>query len=445
MKKKNLLLVVMAVFVTASAWALPVGSIIKKAAPLDVQVTNPGFPAGATVDFKAVTVDNKLWAKAVGTGYTLAVNPWSSQVRIYVGAQMHEISPNNDVAYITATPATRTTVLTAFPFNRNLSLPGGGSANFATFNQIAVLQEHDNNFNSTATWAFNQTAANSGLTETEKPVLTTATAGTQVGASLPLTLAATDDSGDFFYYISDAANNYHTILFESGTILGLTPDTEYNFEVVAIDYAGNISDPKFIQINGTPYESVVKGTAGSVEFCITSTANSFVLSARPTTPTGEFNWFGVAVNGGEVVDCLDSWSDNGSLFPGLKQFSKSFTGVTGDAEGKVRLEFVYIVGPFSPEPVQADEWMLFFEQQRKASTLTVGDRAGEFIEFQLGDSNEGDCFPRGFKTPTITKEVAKKQFFTIDGRAVATPTSGLFIVKKIFTDGSVGAEKVLIK
>ncbi len=85
MKIKNLLLVVVAVFAAASVSAAPVGSIIKKAVPFPVDVDGVGtpFPAGAVCDFKAASVNGKLWAKGVGTGYTLAANPWSTQVRIW--------------------------------------------------------------------------------------------------------------------------------------------------------------------------------------------------------------------------------------------------------------------------------------------------------------------------------------------------------------------------
>ena len=53
--------------------------------------------------------------------------------------------------------------------------------------------------------------------------------------------------------------------------------------------------------------------------------------------------------------------------------------------------------------------------------------------------------PTGISIPFVAKEVVKTQYFTIDGRQVAVPTSGIHLVRKTFNDGSVITEKVIVK
>jgi len=215
------------------------GSIIKKNAPLDVVIDhsyNLSFPAGATVDFKAVTIGGKLWAKVVGTGYELFSNPWSSQVRIHTPT-LHEISANNDAGYITVDRGTNTTIVTAYPFT--------------TINQIAVCQDDDNSFNGTATWDYDVNAPNSGLTsDTEKPVLTKVQIGAQNGTTLLISCKASDNSGDYFYLVTDTANNYSFASFtDDFTITGLTTGINYTLSVKAVDFSGNESTGVTTAIN----------------------------------------------------------------------------------------------------------------------------------------------------------------------------------------------------
>ncbi len=58
-----------------------------------------------------------------------------------------------------------------------------------------------------------------------------------------------------------------------------------------------------------------------------------------------------------------------------------------------------------------------------------------------------DCVdtPTRIITPVTGKDLLKVQYFTIDGREVANPASGLYIVKKIYDDNSVKTEKMFVK
>lgn len=51
----------------------------------------------------------------------------------------------------------------------------------------------------------------------------------------------------------------------------------------------------------------------------------------------------------------------------------------------------------------------------------------------------------GITTPVNDQEVVKSQYFTIDGRQVANPGSGIYIVRKTCKDNSVKTEKMFVK
>lgn len=232
---KKTLLFVFAALASIGLFAVtPHGSIIKKDAPLDVVIDSSWgdgtpFSAGAKVDFKAVTIGGKLWAKIVGTGYTLGPNPWSSQVRIYVPAK-HEISKNNDPNYIEVDRETTTTLVTAYPYT--------------TISQIAVCQDNNHDyFNGTTIWDYDVYTVNSGLTgDNQIPLLTKREIGIQDGTTLQISCRASDNSGDYFYLITDVANNFYFASFaDDFTVTGLDPELTYTLSVVAVDFSGNES------------------------------------------------------------------------------------------------------------------------------------------------------------------------------------------------------------
>ncbi len=232
---KKTLLFVFAALTSIGLFAVtPHGSLIKKDALLDVVVDaqwgdGTPFSAGAKVDFKAVTIGGKLWAKIVGTGYTLGPNPYSSQVRIYTPG-LHEISKDHDPNYIEVDRETNTTIVTAYPY--------------ATINQIAVCQDNNHNyFNGTAIWDYDVYTVNSGLTgDTQIPLLTKREIGIQDGTTLPISCRASDNSGDYFYLITDVANNFYFASFtDDFTVTGLDPEISYTLSVVAVDFSGNES------------------------------------------------------------------------------------------------------------------------------------------------------------------------------------------------------------
>jgi len=229
--KTKILLFALAVFTSTSLFAVTHGSIIKKTAPLDVVIDwgyGTTFPENCTVDYKIVTIGGKLWATVVGEGYTLEGNAWSSQIRLF-SPEKFELDYANAAAYVGFTLYNNTTIVTAYPY--------------AVFDQIQIVQAQDNAYNGTEIIDYNVNAPNSGLTgDTEKPLLTKADIGTQDGTTIPISCTASDNSGDYFYLVTDVANNFSYASFtDDFTVTGLTEGITYTLSVVAVDFSGNES------------------------------------------------------------------------------------------------------------------------------------------------------------------------------------------------------------
>ncbi|MDR1120021.1 MAG: T9SS type A sorting domain-containing protein [Dysgonamonadaceae bacterium] len=388
MKTKSIFLVfLLAIFAGTNVFAVTHGSIIKKNAPI-VDEAAGTFWAGinATVDFKAVTVNNTLWATFTGKGnYNLAGNGWSSQVQLYTGAaKTNEISiASGETNYITVNQATKTMIVTAYPL----------AANEANFNGFRALQEDNNNFGWTNIMTYNQAAPSSGLDDdTEAPVLTAAVEGEQVGASLPITCTASDDSGDYFYLVTDEANNYAYASFtDAFTIGGLKPATAYTLRVVAVDFSGNESEPKTIQIGEKPFESVLSGVAGAIEFELGSTATELQIRAKPVAAGATFSNLNIQVGDENTVfsgtDPLPYdvvYLDFAGL-PSITYSIKNATIFTTAPDGIVYLNFTYILGPNNDPGGEQADWDAFYAKTAIYSVLTEGTRAGEKIAIKLGD------------------------------------------------------------
>jgi hypothetical protein len=393
MKTKSIFLTfLLAAFAGTNLFAVTHGSIIKKNAPLTPeQLPRDAFwtTANVTVDFKAVTINNKVWATFTGKGtYNLANNPWSSQVQLWTGtAKTFEISINNAADYITVDRTNKTTTVTAYPLK----------GNEFNFNGFRAVQEDNNNFGWTEIMTYNQAAPNSGLTgDTEKPVLTSAVPGTQAGASLPITCEASDDSGDYFYLVTDASNNYAYASFSDAfTIGGLKAGTSYTLSVIAVDFSGNESDPLIIQIGEKQFESVLSGVAGDIEFELGSTATELQVRAKPVNEEATITTFKVQLgleNTTYTEDdplpyeaVLNEWSG----IP-LVSYTIKNAAIFNTAPDKIiYLRFTYLLGP-NTEPVSAEDWANVYSQTKIVSALSEGVRKGEKIAIKLGD---GEVIP----------------------------------------------------
>jgi hypothetical protein len=208
---------------------------------------------------------------------------------------------------------------------------------------------------------------------------------------LPITCTASDDSGDYFYLVTDEANNYAYASFtDAFTIGGLKPATNYTLRVVAVDFSGNESEPKIIQIGEKPFESVLSGVAGTIEFELGSTATELQVRAKPVDPAATFNNFNIQVGDENTV-----FSGTDPLpyevvhldFAGVPSIAYSIKNAaifTTAPDGIVYLNFTYILGP-NNEPGEQADWDAFYAKTAIYSVLTEGPRAGEKIAIKLGD------------------------------------------------------------
>jgi hypothetical protein len=399
MKIKNLLLPLLVLAIAGTSVNAQVGSLIKKNDPLKTENNEgAGYWAtkNATVNWQVVTVsgwDSKgdaatlLFSKSVGTGYTLAGQGWSSQIQLYTGAtKTNEISvASGEAAFITVTQAANTMVINGYPL----------AATEAGVNGVRCLQEENNNFGWTDIAPYSQTAPNSGLTESEKPVLSDAVLGNPTGTTYPVTITATDNSGDMFYVLRDDANKFAWVLLEKTGVITVKAGVNYSIKVTAYDYAGNASDPKTLTIGETAFESVSHAVLDDFEFTLSSPNNNALtvtakanraenplvaLAAQIGTPETTFSQvigFAGSIPEPMHVITTGTYGDMGNFsIPGVATCSNTFNGLAGNAEGIIRVAFIYLLDPI-PAPVDQAGWQYMYEQQKVVSKTTDG----RFIDF----------------------------------------------------------------
>ncbi|MCL1943477.1 MAG: T9SS type A sorting domain-containing protein [Candidatus Azobacteroides sp.] len=212
----------------------------------------PGTPiAGVTFDFKMVTVGSKTWAWTNLTGQTVSADGWASQLRYWEPAKT-EIN------------------LTG---RANGNRQTFGSARLPNQNPVTVtfFQSWNNQFYETADFTYDYTQVNSAdAADQTAPVLAVPTVVTQTAQQLNLSLSATDDSGNFFYYIEDAANNFAEVSFFNDVTLTLTPGVVYTFSVYAVDFSGNRSEVQTVSTEYVEPVYITEGTAQAISFKLDS-------------------------------------------------------------------------------------------------------------------------------------------------------------------------------
>ena len=215
------------------------GSIMGNNLPLYYPVRDGATP-GDTVegfDFKAVTVGTKTWVWTNLNGRNIDGNNWSSRIRFRYPAKQ-ESNLSDRVA-----PTQQTYGVTGIPDINPCAHRDTG------FGEITFLQEINGNFYETNSIAYNYTHLNSrDANDSTPPVLNPPTVVSQTAQQLRLSLSATDDSGNFFYYIEDAANKFGEVSFSSETVLRLDTDKSYLFSIYAVDFSGNQSEKGTVSV-----------------------------------------------------------------------------------------------------------------------------------------------------------------------------------------------------
>lgn len=246
MNVKKLLSIFAVTLIFGSAMALDHGSINVKAAQLYAQIddasgANTSSPIdGLTVDFKLVTIGTTTWAWTELYGdFHLMGESWSSQLRWWTPT-----SNSNSLSGRVSGTQQSYGVIT--------NLPVGNPTTFSIFQHTS---EGDWIFRETAKTTYNYTTTNSkDPSDTTAPLLADPVINNQSAVSIELTLSATDNSDDFFYYIVDDYNAYEEVSFFNTINIVLEPETDYNFSIQAIDFSGNVSETKIVSITGTAFE-----------------------------------------------------------------------------------------------------------------------------------------------------------------------------------------------
>ena len=391
--------------------------------------------------------------------------------------------------------STKSYVVDLYPVWRNASGPGQGESSkkltlvanqwssfdipitdFSGINKAAIfqfkIQDHGGNASDIyiTNWYF---YTNAEIVDNDPPTGFTATAGTKTKDNIELVLFANDNFSSVVYTIkygdvTETANG--SAGAQTRYVVDvLEPGTEYTFNVTVADAAGNVNATTIPVTASTLADPLARPTS-----LLTPTLPIENVFPIISTTYGNYNfnfryWVGTDQN--TINSVINVAGKRLIRFENFDFQAVEFVGAGGalDLTGfeKVHIDvwtpnetgFGFSVGgtgsnPVSCSPLKQGEWNSY---DFPISYLAVPAIADVQVMSYSGGSGktvyvDNLIFYKGeyssiksFNTPTVAKEVAKKQYFTIDGRAVSNPESGMFIVKKIFTDGSVGAEKVLIK
>ncbi|MDR0618745.1 MAG: hypothetical protein LBG17_02475 [Bacteroidales bacterium] len=232
-----------------------VGSIVENNAVLyptanDTANIESGADGTITTDYKIVTVGTKTWVWTKLNGSNISGEGWASQI-MYKQSTGALTKPGNI--------AGRT--------GNNISY--GSFANTPTENSVQInvfvypTTTGAWTYRSTAFVSYDKTLPNSKDNEdatapvfTEKPNIVDKTL-----TSVTIAMPATEASGNWFYYVADAANNYEEIFFDDTVSIALTDGTDYEFTIIPVDFSGNAGSAEKVAISGEVFvcNDIMKG------------------------------------------------------------------------------------------------------------------------------------------------------------------------------------------
>ncbi len=247
MKTKKLLLSLAGTFLFLNLMALDHGSMVVKDAPL--YEIRDGAPAGQpvdglSVDFKIVTIGSNTWAWTELKGSAIIGEDVSSQLRWWKGTNPADKRENNLTGRVPGTEQT---------YGQTSNLPETNPTVVTILQQIPPAGDWI--FRETDDFTYDYTELNNAdEADNTPPVLSEPSIVNKTATILELSLSASDASNEFFYYIVDEANDYEQVFFVNNPVLPLTEEIDYNFSIYAIDFSGNISEPKTIEVKGDKFE-----------------------------------------------------------------------------------------------------------------------------------------------------------------------------------------------
>jgi beta-glucanase (GH16 family) len=164
----------------------------------------------------------------------------------------------DDVIYYTYNPAVKDA--STWPFDKeqylllNIAMGGVAGPIASNFTETSMVIDYVRIYQNTTP-------------DTEAPANFTATVGAITGSSVELLLNATDNSGTVAYNV-DYGSGTNSTSFPSGVqkslvITGLSPSTNYTFNVLASDLTGNAAPNNPIVLNATTTANVSTECAGT--------------------------------------------------------------------------------------------------------------------------------------------------------------------------------------
>lgn len=362
LKKFSVMLLCMPFFANSVSAAVAHGSIKGTGVTMYVQGPAGGVLAtpntAATLDYKVVTKGSKSWAylKFNGTSGINAGADWQTQLRYWSSANA-KTENNMTGSKSTTTKTIMGTTTKTIPNPLKISFfqdlaTGGFSETLLIPYDIAVKNSP----------VVGDVIAPSATTCDVIPTETDAT----------LTITGTDNSGDVYYYIADAAHNVEEFaLASTAKLSGLSASTTYNLTITPIDFNGNEGTPLQKSFTTSGLVQVHYGVAKDLKFMFKSTATQFEYYYELTDSSKKFRdaFIKITPAGGTEFE----------LKPTLSPDSTSAYGISTDdriANKVLSLNlgyFVFVKG----DPIWAD-----YVVDNKL--ITAGTLNGTPIKHQMG-------------------------------------------------------------
>jgi len=312
----------------------------------------------ATLDYKVVTKGSKSWAymKFSGTSGINAGADWQTQLRYWSSANA-KTENNLTSSKNTTTKTILGTTTKAIPSPLKIS-----------FFQDLVT----GGFSETLLIPYDITAKNSPVTgDATAPILSACDVSAITETAATLTLTGSDNSGDMYYYIADAAHGLEEFAL-TGTfdLTGLTASTTYNLTITPIDFNGNEGTPLTKSFTTLGLVQVTYGVAKDIKFMLKSTATQLEYYYQPVDPTKKLRdaFIKITPSGGTEFE----------LKPILSPDSTYAYGLTTDANiaNKIlTLNCGYWIAPGLPD---------YSDYVITNTSVTSGPQSGNPIKHQMG-------------------------------------------------------------
>jgi hypothetical protein len=242
-----------AMFFGSSALALDHGSISIKDALMystvnDTANTESTAIEDVSIDYKLVTIGSNtwIWANLKGTTLIWTDGNWASQLKwdSWTGDDYGFIlNGGGNVSGKSVTYGKKTS-----PFPNN-------PIDISIFQYTNKAGWDSWNFYMTDKSSYDNTLPNNkDLEDVTAPILADPVIFNQIGTEVTLVLSATDASNDYFYYVTDEGNSYEEVFFSDTAKITMNADVNYTFSVKAIDFSGNESEVKTINVYQEAYE-----------------------------------------------------------------------------------------------------------------------------------------------------------------------------------------------